>query len=405
MSQQLAVEIPNIEALTHTPLLSVYGAAEFLDNPAPQMRWVIPGLLPSAVPSVLASKGGLGKSFLMLQLCVALAAGKPFLDYAVQPPMATVYFGLEDSKDTFHRRFRAVVENYRFCNDWSDEDEANLRRNFACPFINWKSKDATTYLPDLTPSLERILETNTGNGLTPGVMVIDTLARVSEGDENTVGALRPILSSCNRIAEHGYTPVLLHHVAKGQDGAKGKAKEKPLLADRMSTEWVRGSSAIVDNFRCILQFAAIREDEAHDGNLDGEKAKDGGYLVFGVTKLNGGQKGAWRLLEQSETGGWFVPEGAEKSLAFIRGTKAVAALSQRLQVLQMIHSMRYAHDLDRRAIEAKFWPEADAKTAGNRLRQVINKLRSDGYLNKAGNALTPLGMNQIKVTGEVTHGA
>lgn len=393
--KQLAVEVPDINALKEWPLLTVYGAGEFLDKPAPEMKWLVVGLLPSGVPSVMASKGGLGKSFLALQMCIALSTGKAFLDFDALPgPVACSYFGLEDSKDSFHRRFRSIVETYKRANDWTADDDENLRIHFSAPFINWQAHNATTFLPDLIPNLEHILLTNQERGLVPGLMVIDTLARVSEGDENTVAALRPVLTACNRIASYGYTPILLHHVGKGQDGAKGANQTKPMLVERMNTEWVRGSSSIVDNFRCIIQLAAIREDEADGAGLDTEKARQGGYLVMGTTKMNGGQKGDWRFLEQTETGAWMHPADGHESLAKMRGKRALTDLSNQMQLLLDIYKVsRYGIEPDRIALGVKYC--AGAKDQKSALRSKIQKLRNAGLIQKNSNILTAQGLQRV----------
>jgi hypothetical protein len=377
------------------PLLSVYGASEFLDKPSPEALWLIPNLIPLGVPTVLASKGGIGKSFLSLQMCIALAAGKPFLNFEAQPAMGAVYFGLEDSKDTFHRRLRSIIDHYKTCNDWTKKDDDNLRKNLAVPYVNWKAKGATSYLPELTPNLELILETNLSRAVRPGVVVIDTLARVSEGDENTVQALRPVLNACHSLAAYGYTPIMLHHVGKGQDGSRLPGAKKPPLSDRMSTDWVRGSSAIVDNFRCVLQFALVLEDEADGAGLDVEKARMGGYLVFGATKLNGGQKADWIFLEQDEHGRWFAPMDGLETLAKIRGSKALTALSKQMSLLvDLYKATRWGGEPDRIALSAKHVP--DAKDPKNALRTMIQKLRNSGFIQPKSHALTAQGLQRVQ---------
>ena len=400
MNRSMSFEV-DPSTLVNLPILSVYGGGEFLDHPAPDIKWLVPGLLPKGIPAVMASQPGLGKSFLFLGLCIALATGKPFLGFEPQLPCAATYFGLEDSKDMFHRRVRSIIDHYRFCSDWSPEDDANFRRNFCAPFINWKSEGATTFLPDLMPNLELILATYAERNVPPGVMIIDTLARVSDGDENTVQGLRPVLNAVSRLAEHGHTPIMLHHVGKGQDGARN-AKDKPTLTDRMSTDWIRGTGSIVGNFRCCLQFAKISEDEALGAGLDPEAARTGQILVFGVTKTNGPNRGDWKVILQDEGGRWSASPESVEVLARLRGSKAVAALSKQMAVLKDIFDARYAPELDRRALERKHWPEAVPMKAANSLKQVMNKLRLAGYLEKGTNRLTPAGLAKVQVTERVT---
>jgi len=380
-------------------LLTISGAGEFLDHDPPAPRWLIPGVIPAAVPVVMASKGGVGKSFLSLQACIALATGKPFLSCERQPPMGAVYFGLEDDRDTFHRRVRSIVNHYKDCQDWTPEDDQALRENFAAPFINWKAKGATAFLPTLAPELAKVLQTMTEHGVRPGVVIIDTLARVSEGDENTVQALRPVLNALNLILEYGWSPLVLHHVAKGQDGARGDAKKKPLLADRMSTEWVRGSSAIVDNFRCVLQLTLINPDEAAGAGLDEDKARMGGYAVFGATKLNGGQKSDWLFVEQDEHGRWFTPRDGIETLARIRGAKALTTLNKQTAILaDLYEASRRGVQPDMAQLAMKHFDDPKFKDPKATLRQAIFKLRSAGFVQKGNYSVTTSGYERIQVT-------
>lgn len=397
----LAIEV-DLDRMKIQPRVVIYGAGEFLDVLPGETRWVIPGLIPQGVPAVLASKGGLGKSYLALQLCIALATGKPFLTFEAQSPMGAVYFNLEDPENTVQRRFRAIVEDYRQAGEWSDQDEANVRKNFAAMFPNWNSKDCSTYLPDVMPNLEWFTRLAEERKIKPGLMVLDTLARFSQGDENTVQALRPVLTACNKIAHLGWTPLMLHHVGKGQDGARtAKAKDKPSLGDRMSTEWVRGSSAIVDNFRCILQLAAIREDEAERAQMDPDKARQGGYLVLGATKLNGGQKAEWSLLEQNEHGGWYAPQDAMETLAALRGAKAVASLHAMEAILvDLYQATRHGMEPDRKMLAKKHC--SGAKDPAHALRLQINKLVHAGLLQKKTDRLTEKGFRHVKETGQET---
>lgn len=373
--------------------IQIYGAEYFLSTPIPEFKWLIPGLIPSGAPAVLASKGGLGKSFLMLQAAIALATGKPFLDFEAQTPMGAVYFGLEDSKEIFQRRVCTIVNLYKEAMEWSDQDAKNFQINFCSMFVNWKSPKATSYLPDLMPSIELFLDECENRGIRPGLFVIDTLARVSDGDENTVQALRPILNACQSIAERGHTPLVLHHVGKGQDGARSQVK--PPIQDRMSTEWVRGSSAIVDNFRGVLQLSGIREDEAEGAGLDAERARSNQYLVFGVTKLNGAQKASWRFLDQDDHGLWHVPRDGQETLAKLRGSKAVAAMTVQLQILGEIYEcFTNSVEVDRDKIAKKYFPES--KNPASALRQMISKLRNSGLMQRNSLELTIQGVEKCR---------
>lgn len=381
------------DRLPEMPALSVYFGGEFLDRIPPEVQWVIPGLIPQGVPSVMASQPGLGKSFLFLQAAIAIATGKPFLGYPAGVPRGAVFFGLEDGKDMFHRRVRSIIELYKWVGDWTDADEANFRKNFSAPFINWKSGVASSFLPDLMPNLELLILDYASRAIAPGIMVIDTLARVSDGDENTVQGLRPVLNACARIAETGWSPITLHHVGKGQDGARN-AKDKPTLADRMSTEWIRGTGAIVGNFRCALQFARITEAEAEGAGLDPEDARLGRLLVFGCTKFNNGPKSDWVVIQQDDHGRWSLHPESIEILARVRGSKAVAALKvQDALLVALWDAQKAGREPDRADLAQRF--TVTAKDPQRTLRQMICRLRSKGWVQPNGDALTASGVSYV----------
>lgn len=385
----------DLDQMSTLPRVTVYGAQEYLDSEPEPIRWLVPGLLPLGEATVFAAQGGMGKSFLALQLCIALATGKGFLDFPAQAPCGSSYFSLEDSKRTLHRRVRAIVQLYREIGDWTPEDDHSLRLNFTTLFVNWSSEGATSFLPDLMPNVHLLLDTYEIRKITPGPIVIDTLARVSDGDENTVQGLRPVLNACSKIADRGWTPLVLHHVGKGQDGAR--VKEKPTLAERMSTEWIRGSSSIVDNFRCAVQMAKITESEAEPAGIDPEMARQGQVLVFGTTKFNGGARGDWKVIQQDDHGRWAASQDSVQILAKLRGSKAVAALTKQDQILaDLFDATRFGAEPDlAKLAEFHFQDLKDPKSS---LRQSIFKLRNAGFIQKNNYALTVNGLARVKVT-------
>jgi hypothetical protein len=70
----------------------------------PDVRWIVPGLIPEGV-TLLASRPKLGKSWLVLQICTAIATGVVTLTASDQPPVGDVlYAALEDNRRRLKRR-------------------------------------------------------------------------------------------------------------------------------------------------------------------------------------------------------------------------------------------------------------------------------------------------------------
>jgi hypothetical protein len=101
-----------------------FGATRFA-GPPPQIRWLVKDSIPLGVPVLLAAMGGIGKSFLSLQLCHGIAtppaeSAPGAIDLNVQWPILggsiaehgkAVLITAEDSDAVIHRRL-AVVDPY-----------------------------------------------------------------------------------------------------------------------------------------------------------------------------------------------------------------------------------------------------------------------------------------------------
>ena len=81
---------------------------------APDQEWLVDNILPRRVPGLIAAIGGLGKSYILLDLCLKVAGG----DQTMHTETAfggniihngkVVFFGAEDSASSIHRRIDAI---------------------------------------------------------------------------------------------------------------------------------------------------------------------------------------------------------------------------------------------------------------------------------------------------------
>ena len=81
---------------------------------APDIDWLIEGILPSETPGMVCSLGGVGKSYLMMDLCVRLAAGPglgPSFAMGGRIPRRgrAVMITAEDSSKALHRRLDQIL--------------------------------------------------------------------------------------------------------------------------------------------------------------------------------------------------------------------------------------------------------------------------------------------------------
>lgn len=105
-------------------------ASDLLTLDLPPVRWVIEGLLPAGL-SVIGGKPKVGKSWLALQLGLAVVRGEPFLGFSVAKGQA-LYLALEDSNQRLQSRLQRLLDKKRCPKglvttvEWPRFDEAGL---------------------------------------------------------------------------------------------------------------------------------------------------------------------------------------------------------------------------------------------------------------------------------------
>jgi|GEM_PF-3180217 len=167
--------------------------AELMTAEIQPPKWVVDQLVPAGL-IILSGRPKSGKSFLALQLAVAVAGGTPFLDRAtIEGPV--LYVALEDSPGRLQQRIAA----------W--DAPAHLPMQFA---FSWPSLAGD--------GLETLLQTV--DRLAPALVVVDTLSRAFAGggqrlDWNAQGDVTEVLAPLQTAAlERGLALVAVDHHRK-----------------------------------------------------------------------------------------------------------------------------------------------------------------------------------------------
>ena len=174
-------------------------AAELLDMVLPAAKWAVPGVLPEGV-TLLAGKPKMGKSWLALGLCIAVASGGRALGKILVEEGETLYLALEDNKLRLQKRLRKMLAG-----------RGGPRRMHW--HLNWRRLDDVG-----VEDLDRWLEARPGCRL----VVIDTLKMVRPKTTGKRGvydddyeALEPLLPLA---AKHGVAILVVHHLRKMEAG-------------------------------------------------------------------------------------------------------------------------------------------------------------------------------------------
>lgn len=356
------------------------------------MKWIVEGLIPAGVPGVFAARANVGKSLTALLIGLSLASGRGVLGRAVSPDVArgVIYVGLEDDAAEFQRRFRRGLDLLRQGERWGADEEEALSKRFVALFPAWESGAAFSLEAQWKIIAAKASAIPGGCGL----IVLDTLARLNEGDENSAHEVRRFLAAQSALAATtGASVIAIHHVKKGADATWN-------LQQRLSPEILRGSSAIEAAARFILTMAALTPQEALVGGLTAADARDDRLVALKLVKASQGEKGLTLLLERCPVGrhgaGFLVPHAdSDRVLASILAGATAIKFTGPDKVLLAIARSGGLKSMDQATVAAKIWP--DSKNPKSQWDKHLSALRRKGVID--GHLLTDAGWTRSRLLG------
>lgn len=199
--QDEAAKIEGFTSLAaNLPAGGVFTAAELDKMDLPPVQWAVPGLLPAGL-SFLVAAPKMGKSWMALDLCLAVAAGGEWLGRKVnQGP--TLYLDLEDSANRAQARMRTLLDGFTAAPE-------------ACTF--------RLLAPILGPDLFKILDEWIAANPGAKVVCIDTFQKIKPAtgkNETSYSADYRICAPLQSWAQqHNICVLLVHHTKKGTGSA------------------------------------------------------------------------------------------------------------------------------------------------------------------------------------------
>ena len=269
-------------ASSASPLLITDWGMHRYSGEAPNQEWLIENILPARVPGLVAAIGGLGKSFILLDLCMKVAGG----DQAMHSEQAfggkvarngkVVFFGAEDSAASMHRRIANISDQ-----TLRDRAAANL---FVVPM-----PDAGGPQPfieqvmgqyNVTPVYSSLRDQLLAMG-DVALIVIDPLQAFAAADINTDPAAAQFWWSLmsEMCVSVGANVLVSHHMRK--DGSFSISKSM------QAREAIRGTTALVDGARWVYGLWNMPEaDEIVIAQKMGFEAGQGVSVCGGIVKVN-----------------------------------------------------------------------------------------------------------------------
>lgn len=251
------------------------------DQP-PAREWILEHWIPASRDTLLAGKGGIGKTLLAQCLCTALAMGGDYVDEVSRPRNCLLWAG-EDDKDELWRRQMNI--NAAYSNTMAQIDQ----RFHAMDYSNADITLAATVYGSLyaTPLLKELREQV--QDMKIEVVFLDNIARVYGGNENDRHQVTQFMSWLRAAVEPAGL-VLLAHPAKvagsefsGSTAWEGAVRARLFMTDRHPDEKpTEGEESTVDpNVRYLAKrksnYSAndIRRLTIHNGVLIPDKPTQG----------------------------------------------------------------------------------------------------------------------------------
>ncbi|MDH0809858.1 helicase RepA family protein [Klebsiella grimontii] len=240
------------------------------ENEPPALDFIWPGFLAGTVGALVAP-GATGKSFWALEAAMAIAcsaAGGDLVGLAPACAGRVVYFAGEDPEVALVRRIHAIGQHL------NQQARENIAENLTI-------KPVMGTLMNVLDDAQRAALIKFCSGAR--LIVLDTLSRIHDRDENSNGDMAKLVATLEHIAARtGASVLYLHHVSKGS-AREGQTDQQ---------QAARGASALIDNARWCGFVAKMTEDEAKslsDRAYDRQpigKDRRGFFVRFGVSKQN-----------------------------------------------------------------------------------------------------------------------
>lgn len=271
----------------------------------PELDFIWPGFLTGTVGALVAP-GATGKSYWALEAAMAVACTVAGGDLVKLNPTKTgpvVYLAGEDPEPALIRRLHAIGSHL------DESARQSISDNLILEPIMGKRLNVMDQR-----HLNRLIEYCSGARL----IVLDTLSRIHQLDENSNGDMAKVVGTLEHVAATtGASVLYLHHISKGS--AKDGQGDQQQAA--------RGASALVDNARWCGFVAKMTEQESEKlSDRPGDRApigndRRGFFIRFGVSKQNYDATPLDQWYERRE-GGVLLPVELVEAQGRRSGTKA-----------------------------------------------------------------------------------
>ncbi len=272
----------SLERSTKQPLNILDWSAERFVGPVPEQKFLVEGLFPLGVTSIIAARGDTGKGMLLLDLALKVASDKDQMcgfGSLVTEHGSVVIFSAEDDASEIHRRLERLDPK---CERLKHKDKL-----FIVPLPNVRGsltilRNVRGKIVEVSPEFESVMK-QLEEIKDLKLIVFDPLASFIHADINADPAVGDYLMCLlsDLACSTGASIITAHHMRK----PKG---EKPILTAEQARDAIRGTSALVNGVRCSYAFWPIENTARLEiFKAVGETPRQNALFHGAVVKANG----------------------------------------------------------------------------------------------------------------------
>ncbi len=288
----------SLERSTKQPLNILDWSAERFVGPVPEQKFLVEGLFPLGVTSIIAAMGDTGKGMLLLDLALKVASDKDQMcgfGSLVTEHGSVVIFSAEDDASEIHRRLERLDPK---CERLKHKDKL-----FIVPLPNVRGsltilRNVRGKIVEVSPEFESVMK-QLEEIKDLKLIVFDPLASFIHADINADPAVGDYLMCVlsDLACSTGASIITAHHMRK----PKG---EKPILTAEQARDAIRGTSALVNGVRCSYAFWPIENTAKLEiFKAVGETPRQNALFHGAVVKANGlADRTVRTYLRNQETG-------------------------------------------------------------------------------------------------------
>ncbi len=191
-----------VEGITDE-LPDMVSLSEFKDVPPTPPEELITGILRRGHKMLISGSSKAGKSFLLMELCIAIAEGLSWLGFPCKKGRV-LYVNLEIDPASAINRFLKIYEALGIPIKHSDD------------IVIWNLRGYAVPLDKLAPKIIRRAMNQNFDAI-----IVDPIYKVITGDENNASEMGHFCNQFDKICtETGCSAIYCHHHSKGAQGAK-----------------------------------------------------------------------------------------------------------------------------------------------------------------------------------------